>query len=203
MDMGIIANVKHWYRSIFSFKHLIPALDNKKPLDFDVYKALTIIVAAWERVSSRTIARCFRKAGFGQSDDEDDDEDDLPLAELAARMSAARGEVFTEDDAHLFLMQEESLPTSGEMDDDDIVSKVKGDSAEVDERDEGPAIITEERPSMEEYMKATEICQRFWMLAEPSDLARRYLIMATELQTVGITGIKHRQTRISDFFKAS
>ena len=105
MDMGIIANVKHWYRSIFSFKHLIPALDNKKPLDFDVYKALTIIVAAWERVSSRTIARCFRKAGFGQSDDEDDDEDDLPLAELAARMSAARGEVFTEDDAHLFLMR--------------------------------------------------------------------------------------------------
>ena len=142
MDMGIIANVKHWYRSIFSFQHLIPALDNKEPLAFDVYKALTIIVEAWKRVSSRTISRCFRKAGFGEPNDDDSDDDEgLPLSELAARMSAARGEEFTENDAHRFLTEEEGLPTSGEMDDNDIVNTVRERSTEPDEDEDIPRLF--------------------------------------------------------------
>ena len=80
LDQGIIANFKSHYRHIFTLNHLCPAMKADKPLDFDVLKALDVCVQAWSRVTPRTIARCFRRAGFMHPDivgDDDEDEDKL------------------------------------------------------------------------------------------------------------------------------
>lgn len=200
--MRNIANVKHWYRSFFSFQYLIPALDKKEPLAFDVYKALTIIVEAWGRVSSRTTSRCFRKAGFGdQNNNKSDDNKRLPASEIAARMSTARREEFTENDAHRAFDRGRGpshLRGGGSMDDNDIANVVQERSAEPD--DEEPVIIKEKRPSMDDYLKATEVCQRCWMLAEPLEVVSKYLPMATALKTAGIMhSSKHRRRRLMTF----
>lgn len=100
-------------------------------------------IESMRRVSSRTISCRFRKAGFGKSNDDDSDDDEgLSLCELVSRSwrgihGKRRPQVFD---------RKKAFPPP-EMDGNDIANTTLERSAESD-KDEEPAIIKEERPSM-------------------------------------------------------
>ena len=78
-----------------------------------MYEALQFCKAAWGMVTPRTISRCFRKAGFLNpvvevTTPEMEEEENLPLAELALRLSEA-GRPHTESDIQLALTEDEEL----------------------------------------------------------------------------------------------
>ena len=90
------------------------------------------MIQAWDLVTPRTIARCFRHAGFTHPDVvENTPEEDLPLVQLAARLQVA-GMPCSIEDANRILTEEEGLQTHGLMSDQDIVDEVLGTNAEED-----------------------------------------------------------------------
>ncbi|KAK3082475.1 hypothetical protein FSP39_016336 [Pinctada imbricata] len=93
MDQGVIHCCKLYYR-----KHLIErklaAMDKKQEFNINLAMAMSWLRRAWGKVKKDTIEKCFRKAGFINSEmtddhtetadvtDADDLLDDLPLCEL-------------------------------------------------------------------------------------------------------------------------
>ena len=83
MNLGMIANFKRHYRFQYTMKFLCPAVESGKKLQFNILEALKLCVQAWELVTPRTIARCFRYAGFNNpavtvSTPEEEEEESLP-----------------------------------------------------------------------------------------------------------------------------
>ena len=94
LDQGVIANLKVKYRHLYAIGHLIPALDEGRKPDFNIFNATEVLTQAWDLVTARTIARCFRKAGFKHPDvheptPEELEEEELPLAQLVQRLTNA------------------------------------------------------------------------------------------------------------------
>lgn len=94
MDQGVI-RLKSHYRRVQVLK-LIQNLDSNDQKSFMVLDAILMISEAWEKVSQKTIANCFRHAGFKHlltisSDDvtDDDEEDNISLAQLAKNLRPA------------------------------------------------------------------------------------------------------------------
>ena len=88
MDQGIIANLKHHYRS-FLVKRLISAIDAHQPHIVTVLDAMRLKHKAWGLVKQSTIANCFAHCHFKlveaeqpTHDPEDEADDDMPLADL-------------------------------------------------------------------------------------------------------------------------
>lgn len=63
MDMGIIKNLKAYYRR-FLLRRRINAIDNKIDFEFNLLNALNLLKRSWKEVKQETLANCFRKAGF-------------------------------------------------------------------------------------------------------------------------------------------
>ena len=63
MDMGIIKNLKTFYRQKL-VKHLLAAVEAKKPLKIDLMLASRMLKESWNRVTPETVQNCFKKAGF-------------------------------------------------------------------------------------------------------------------------------------------
>ena len=64
LDAGIIANFKFHYRHLYTLDVLCPALEAGEPPSYELYDAIEVMIQAWDLVTPRTIARCFRHAGF-------------------------------------------------------------------------------------------------------------------------------------------
>ena len=110
-----------------------------------------LCVLALETVTPRTIARCFRHAGFINpevvpSTPKDKEEENLPLSELAQRLNSAgrvteHGRPFTEEALDEVLNEDEGLQTTGLPTDEEIVDRVLGQcnsSPELESIDEEP-----------------------------------------------------------------
>ncbi|GBL90101.1 hypothetical protein AVEN_135457-1 [Araneus ventricosus] len=67
MDQGIIKNLKHFYRRQLVESILIEDFDNKK---LNIHYASRMCEEAWDKVSERTIMKCFLKAGFVKKETE-------------------------------------------------------------------------------------------------------------------------------------
>ncbi|GBM13908.1 hypothetical protein AVEN_152347-1 [Araneus ventricosus] len=89
LDQGIIQNFKATYRKLL-LQDMISAIDRKKQLQVSVLNAIFYIDQSWNMVSQKTIANCFRHAGFHSSPESEelleDDAEDLPLTELAEKL---------------------------------------------------------------------------------------------------------------------
>ncbi|KAK3084766.1 hypothetical protein FSP39_018528 [Pinctada imbricata] len=93
MDQGIIRNLKVFYRK-FVVQRKLRAIDTNSDFTLTVLDALRMLHQACRSVTMKTIANCYRRAGFAVSesdqvaesndddDDDDDPDDDLPLASL-------------------------------------------------------------------------------------------------------------------------
>lgn len=80
MDQGIIKNIKHYYRGLvhlhknvdFWPSHLLSDSlgNNKSGFKIDILQAARMCHSAWAKVTTTTIANCFKKAGLKKKSDE-------------------------------------------------------------------------------------------------------------------------------------
>ncbi|GBN65043.1 Sodium leak channel non-selective protein [Araneus ventricosus] len=66
LDQGIIQNFKATYKKLL-LQDMISAIDRKEQLQVSVLNAIFYIDQSWNMVSQKTIANCFRHAGFHSS----------------------------------------------------------------------------------------------------------------------------------------
>ena len=212
LDQGIIANIKVKYRHLYAVGHLIPALDEGRKPDFNIFDATEVLTQAWDLVTARTIARCFRKAGFKHPDSyeptlEELEEEELPLAQLSQRLTnagipcdaAAAREALTED---------EGLQTSAVRSTEEIVGDVLNPQADEgsDSEEEGDDSSTDPlpvRPTYREFMQAIDalkVIRNYASFNEGQDVDEMY-DLSLKLHSLGIRHEpKKRQTTLHNFF---
>ncbi|GBL82728.1 hypothetical protein AVEN_263781-1 [Araneus ventricosus] len=104
---------------------MISAIDRKEQLQVSVLNAIFYIDQSWNMVSQKTIANCFRHAGFHSSPESEelleDDDEDLPLTELAEKL---RNRGYAIPNENLYTKIDEDLATNSEASIQDIVSNV-------------------------------------------------------------------------------
>ncbi|GBN63436.1 hypothetical protein AVEN_20315-1 [Araneus ventricosus] len=124
LDQGIIQNFKATYRKLL-LQNMISGIDRKEQLQVSVLNAIFYIDQSWNMVSQKTIANCFRHAGFHSSPESEDlledDDEDLPLTELAEKL---RNRGYAIPDENLYTKIDEDLATNSEASIQDIVSNV-------------------------------------------------------------------------------
>ena len=65
MDQGVIKNFKHFYRRLVVQNILSGAyLDEHENIKINILQAARMCNSAWDQVTQKTIANCFRKGGF-------------------------------------------------------------------------------------------------------------------------------------------
>ena len=160
MDQGIIANMKSHYRHLYTLGHLLPAMEAKVRCTYNLFDALDVVSHAWSLVTPRTIARCFRRAGFKHPNiteptPEEEEEENLPLAQLATRLTDV-GIPCDTTDVNRILTEDEGLQTHGISTTDDIVNNVlyqdEGDE-DIEETDSDPI---PPKPTHREFLAALE-----------------------------------------------
>jgi hypothetical protein len=81
MGQDVIHSLKSNYRRLLLSK-IINSIDNgEENFTENLLDAINFIHMAWEKVSTQTIANCFRHGGFLIHEPEFDPDDDLPLIE--------------------------------------------------------------------------------------------------------------------------
>ena len=164
LDQGIIANLKCKYRHEYALGHLIPALNAGKNPAYTIFDALEVLRKSWDQATPRTIARCFRKAGFKHPDiqeptPEDMEEEELPLSQLAERLSSA-GIACDTEGARLALTEDEDLQTSAVRSNEEIAREVltsdqeSDHESDTDEPDDSPGPVP--KPTHKEFLEALE-----------------------------------------------
>ena len=128
LDQGIIAKMKSHYRHLYTLGHLLPAMEAGVRSTYNLYDALGVLTQAWGLVTPRTIARCFRRAGFKHPNiteptPEEDEEENLPLAQLATRLTGV-GIPCDTAEVNRILTEDEGLQTHGISTEDEIADAI-------------------------------------------------------------------------------
>ncbi|GBM46246.1 hypothetical protein AVEN_224812-1 [Araneus ventricosus] len=130
LDQGIIQNFKAAYRKLL-LQDMISVIDRKEQSQVSVLNAIFYIDQSLNMVSQKTIASCFRHAGFHSSPESEelseDAYEDLPLTELAEKV---RNRGYAISDENLYANIDEDLATNSEASIQDIVSNVLNLNAE-------------------------------------------------------------------------
>ena len=206
MDAGIIANFKSHYRHLYTLDVLCPALEAGEPPSYELYDAaVEVMIQAWDLVTPRTIARCFRHAGFKHPGvTENTPEEDLPLVQLAARLQAA-GMPCSIEDANRILTEDEGLQTHGLMSDQDIIDEVLGTNTEEDgitssqEMIEIPEVV-QAKPTYSQYMAAVDTIRLYCIYSDGPDWETAHRL-SLQLKTIGQqNGPIRTQTNMSQYF---
>lgn len=192
MDMGIIKNLKHFYRKRVVVNLLAAANSEKK---IDLLVASRMLKAAWEEVTQLTIRNCFAKAGFFSSE-----EPEIEILEIPEGWSNVSNGVSYEE----FVNVDGNLSPFGHRSDDEIVSSLLHKKARTEESsdDEDESEIVEEKlPTCQEAINHLEKTNKFIEAQEDvpdSIFAASQLLESFLLQSQ----IKNRQqTKITDFFQ--
>ena len=209
LDQGIIANFKVKYRTLYTTKHLCPAIHaGKQPGKLPMYEALQFCKAAWRMVTPRTISRCFRKAGFLNpavevSTPETEEEENLPLSELALRLSEA-GRPHTEAEIEVALTEDEQLQPWGFLTPEEIIQEVQEEhnvTPKVNDDDEDePAPQLCPKPSFKEFRSSIDIAEQFLSYEDGPHSEEMYSLIQ-RLQTMILSNPpKQKQTNIKEYF---
>ncbi|XP_047538392.1 major centromere autoantigen B-like [Vanessa atalanta] len=188
LDQGVIRCLKSHYRTMQVLK-LIQNLDSNNQNSFTVFDAILMISEAWEKVSQKTIANCFRHAGFKDlptvtSDyvTDDDEEDNISLFQLAQNLRPASST--TEADA--FLNIDRSIVTCASATEDNIVQEVREVKEENDEQDDSEEQFTV--PTLSDGLNAVCVLRKIVLFYEQFHLQGNYnnklIKLQRELQNV-------------------
>ncbi|CAB3249172.1 unnamed protein product [Arctia plantaginis] len=138
LDQGIIQSFKMHYRKEV-VRRFLADVERQTPTTIDVLQAMWMIAKAWNLVTEKTIANCFKKSGFKVTCE--DEEDDLPVAELARTWQRVQEELhLQETDFEDFVTFDNDLAICGELTDAEIVTSVlpvTNAEADEDEEEEG------------------------------------------------------------------
>lgn len=86
MDMGVIHNLKHYYRQHL-LRRRLNSIDSQEPFKFSLLDAMHCLRRAWsEDVKVSTIAACFRKAGFAHENQVEENNGDEQVMILCLRL---------------------------------------------------------------------------------------------------------------------
>lgn len=135
MDQGVIKNLKHFYRCLV-VRHLLTEFSQSK---ITVLDASRMCLSAWSKVSEKTIANCFRKAGFVRNDVPEDlfgHEDNLPHPD------AWESTILPFDD---YVNVDNSIEICGHLCDKEILSEVISKNNEDDDENSEDE-MNEQRP---------------------------------------------------------
>lgn len=87
MDQGVIKSLKTQYRKLQVLR-ILQNIDAGEQRSLTVLDALLMVSEAWEKITQKTIANCFKHAGFKKltpatlNEYQDDSNDDIPLSRL-------------------------------------------------------------------------------------------------------------------------
>lgn len=204
MDQGVIRNLKLHYRKLIIQKK-IRALDSKTEFSVTVLDALRMLNNAWGRVTTETIANCYKHAGFQSSDpvpdnDSDDEiDDDIPLSQLR-RIGLSSDVNF---DAYATV--DDNVSTSTQMTDNDIIediisSRNAAESVTSDEEDE-PA---PKRPPVAAVMSALDIITaQLEFLNNSSVATKKFNDVSNFIMKEHLLSLCVKQSDISEFMTPS
>ncbi|GBN65531.1 hypothetical protein AVEN_180887-1 [Araneus ventricosus] len=177
---------------------MISAIDRKEQLQVSVLNAIFYIDQSWNMVSQKTIANCFRHAGFHSSPESEelleDNDEDLPLTELAEKL---QNRSYAIPDENLYTKIDEDLATNSEASIQDIVSNVLNSNAEGSD-DEDDSVCEKKSVSTSDAFKAIDDLRCFFTNSEAAD---EHLKVIRDLEKVVLTTKKSRQSCISEYFK--
>ncbi|XP_063920756.1 tigger transposable element-derived protein 4-like [Zophobas morio] len=163
MDQDVINSLKTHYRRM-QILETIRHLELEKESAVTLLDAILMISDAWENVSPKTIANCFRHAGFSIKNEETiqvesdfDEEDDIPLARLINNVTTIT--VSNEDFLELVNV-DHNLETCGDISEEDIVKNLSEDLREdLEENDDED--VDDQVPSCAEALQAVSIIKKF------------------------------------------
>ncbi|CAL4069779.1 unnamed protein product, partial [Meganyctiphanes norvegica] len=201
LDQGIIANFKSHYRHMYTLGYLCPAMEAGKPPAFNLFDAIQVAAQAWSMVTPRTIARCFKRAGFKhpavtEPTPEEEEEENLPLAQLAARLTCV-GIPCDTADADRILTEDDGLQThaiSEEEIDNELLTPVGED--EVPEPEDASESLPI-KPSHKEFLAALEAIKLVQLYASFEDGPEMDELhtLSFRMQSIGIRHMpKKKQT---------
>ncbi|XP_063598706.1 tigger transposable element-derived protein 6-like [Penaeus indicus] len=138
MDQGVIRSLKAYYRG--KVVRLISRALEKKPCPkISILQGMKLLADSWELVSKETIVNCFRKAGItpdGQQSAIDDSNDPFKdLQESSNNWRKADSSMVPNDvtATALLSLDDDDSAKAPEMNEDDIVSRLKNQENEEEE----------------------------------------------------------------------
>lgn len=199
LDQGIIQSFKMHYRKEV-VRRFLADVERQTPTTIDVLQAMWMIAKAWNLVTEKTIANCFKKSGFKVTCE--DEEDDLPVAELARTWQRVQEELhLQETDFEDFVTFDNDLAICGELTDADIVTSVLPvTNAEADEDEEEEGEIDEHNFTIKDAYNALNTIKSVFLKKGglSDDVVKSITKLDCALDVITHTGGK--QTTINDFF---
>ena len=223
-DQGIIQNLKVRYRQTM-VRRMLQCLDEGKAVEsINIKDALFMMAKAWDSVSPKTIANCWKKAGFpGEvvepSDDpfESDDEeavveDNDSLESLWERVGSHCPSVRNVNCQEFALLDHE-LVTSKQMTEAeateealDVARPKKEESQDENEDSENEgSIMDPEKVTASEATAAVRLLRNFVVSSDTAgarekEILRYLSIMEDTFLAIDVAGRK-KQSTLEDFFK--
>lgn len=211
LDQGVIKSLKVHFRKFQIVKMLQQSeesSENEFKWKITILDAVTMISKAWDRVTPKTIANCFKHAGLSQNalpadDLEFEEEDEIPLAQLIKENNNI-GSVLSLDQWEEFLHFDDNLPTSELPSDEDICDEIfqqhEQQEGEEDEQREDE-VEDFNPPTLKEAMNATKILRNFVCFGNGNQsLLDKVSFLENVLESEFLKSFKPKQTKITEFF---
>lgn len=206
LDQGIIRAMKVYFRQCQVMK-MIENADKNVEFNINLLDAICMISKAWDKVSGKTIANCFKHAGFLPSENlstvnDFEDEDNVPLAELKNIMTSWQ-EIMPSDQFENLVTVDNDVATWGEMTDEDLVASTLNTEEIGDDEDDADSLneMEFEPPTIAEALKATATLRNFISFNNSlgEDSMNHVISLEKNLEDIYFSTLK--QTKITDFFK--
>ena len=202
-DQGIIKAFKVYYRK-FIVDSALSSFENstEAQINIKIYRTS----AAWQMVSVKCIANCFKKAGFEHSSQvndvhAEDPEEDISLSKLRLLLR----ENFPETSADAYVDIDNEVSVSGTFTDDDIVSEIQlqsqCDNHEDDDYDETVESCDTLTVGVSSAMDALKTLRRFFECESDIDQSTFSNLASIEKLLQDKIKNKRRQSKITAFFK--
>lgn len=207
LDQGIIRTFKANYRREV-VQQFLNDIEQKTPTKISVLDAMWMITKAWNKVTPRTIANCFKKGGFqAPIEDEDDISDPSPseVTVTPAHWDAVREELDLQDmDFEEFVTFDDEVAVCGQLTESEIVSSVSSvpdevDAEDEDEEDEVDSESVQPDPTVKDAREAINVLKN--VFAKKGNLCESVVNSINELDcALDMIQIKGKQSTIYDFF---
>lgn len=200
MDQGVIKNMKSFYR-----RHMLERMILCGPsYTVTLLGALHMVARAWDQVTPRTIANCFRHSGFiGQRSstaqdtcvqeltDDIWDQENVPT-DMHEALQGVRFSDYVDADT--------AAVVCGVRSDEDILAEVSGREEPEEETEEEQEVEeTTVRPSPSQVLDALSVAHRFFSHEEGQEETLHHL-RALEHKLMVLRFRGHKQQAITDFF---
>ena len=202
-DQGIIKALKVYYQKLF-VDSALSSFQNGTEAQINMKNAIYWTSAAWQMVSVKCIANCFKKAGFKHSSQvndvhAEDPEEDISLSQLRLLLR----ENFPETSADAYVDVDNEVSVSGTFTDDDIVSEIQLQSQSDNHEDDDETVESCDTLTVgvSSAMDALKTLRRFFECESDIDQTTFSNLVSIEQLLQDKIKNKKRQSKITAFFK--